>query len=71
MGANIGTTISSQIIALNVGKYSIIPLLIGLILLFSSKKRKPKTNWKHTFLFWSAIFWIVHHGKFSSAFGRE
>lgn len=31
MGANIGTTFSSQIIALDVGKYSILPLFIGLV----------------------------------------
>ncbi len=32
MGANIGTTFSSQIIALDVEKFAIIPLLVGLIL---------------------------------------
>lgn len=32
MGANIGTTFSSQIIALDIGKYSIILLLIGLLM---------------------------------------
>lgn len=31
MGANIGTTFSSQIIALDVGKYSIVPLFVGLV----------------------------------------
>lgn len=39
MGANIGTTFSSQIIALSVGKFSVIPLFVGLILeLFFKKK---------------------------------
>jgi phosphate:Na+ symporter len=39
MGANIGTTFSSQIIAMDVGKYSIIPLFIGMaIMLFARGK---------------------------------
>lgn len=37
MGANIGTTVSSQIIALDIGKYSPVFLLIGLILIMVSK----------------------------------
>ncbi len=37
MGANIGTTFSSQVIALDVGKYSVILLLIGLIIKFFFK----------------------------------
>ncbi len=42
MGANIGTTISSQIIAMDVGKYSPIALIIGLALLIIS--HNPKIN---------------------------
>jgi len=42
MGANIGTTVSSQIIAMDVGKYSPIALIIGLALLIIS--RNPKIN---------------------------
>jgi phosphate:Na+ symporter len=37
MGANIGTTFSSQIIALDVGQYSPIPIFIGLVLGFFAK----------------------------------
>jgi len=37
LGANIGTTFSSQIIALDVGKFSPIPIFLGLILLFFAK----------------------------------
>lgn len=40
LGANIGTTFSSQIIALDVGKYSPILLLIGFVLLLISKSEK-------------------------------
>ncbi|MGZ5286578.1 MAG: Na/Pi cotransporter family protein [Flavisolibacter sp.] len=38
MGANIGTTVSSQIIALNVGEYAAIPIAAGFILMFFMKK---------------------------------
>jgi len=37
LGANIGTTFSSQIIAMNVGKFSPIPIFLGLVLIFFSK----------------------------------
>jgi phosphate:Na+ symporter len=37
LGANIGTTVSSQIIAMDVGKYSPIFLLIGFVMLFVAK----------------------------------
>lgn len=40
LGANIGTTVSSQIIALDIGKYSPIFLLIGFVLLFIAKTEK-------------------------------
>ncbi len=42
LGANIGTTFSSQIIAMDVGKYSVIPLLLGLFLVLFMKN--PKMN---------------------------
>ena len=34
MGANIGTTFSSQIFALNIGEYAAIPILTGFVLMF-------------------------------------
>jgi phosphate:Na+ symporter len=37
LGANIGTTFSSQIIALDIGKYSPIPIFIGMLMIFFSK----------------------------------
>lgn len=40
LGANIGTTISSQIIAMDIGKYSPVLLLIGFLLLFISKSER-------------------------------
>lgn len=44
LGANIGTTVSSQIISLNIGKYSPVLLVIGLIgILFSKKEHIQNT----------------------------
>lgn len=39
MGANIGTTFSSQIFALQIGEYAAIPILAGFVLMFFFKKR--------------------------------
>jgi phosphate:Na+ symporter len=39
LGANIGTTISSQIFALNVGEYAAVPILVGFILMFFMKNK--------------------------------
>ncbi len=40
LGANIGTTVSSQIIAMDIGKYSPVLLAVGFILLFIAKTEK-------------------------------
>lgn len=40
LGANIGTTFSSQLIALDIGQFSPIPIFIGLVLSFFSKSEK-------------------------------
>ncbi len=40
LGANIGTTVSSQIISLNIGKYSPILLVIGFLLILFGKKEQ-------------------------------
>lgn len=40
LGANIGTTVSSQIIALDIGKYSPIFLLIGFVLILIAKSER-------------------------------
>jgi phosphate:Na+ symporter len=37
LGANIGTTFSSQIIALDIGKYSPVPIFIGMLMIFFTK----------------------------------
>lgn len=55
LGANIGTTVSSQIIAMDVGKYSPIFLLIGFILLFVAKTEKL-SNIGKAILYFGVLF---------------
>lgn len=40
MGANIGTTVTSQLIAFNMGKYSFIPFIVGMFINLISKNKK-------------------------------
>lgn len=45
MGANIGTTFSSQLIALDIGQYSPIPIFLGLVFtLFAKNEKVSKTG---------------------------
>ena len=55
LGANIGTTMSSQIIAMDIGKYSPILLLIGFILLLTSKSEKISNTGK-LILYFGVLF---------------
>jgi phosphate:Na+ symporter len=59
LGANIGTTVSSQIIAMDVGKYSPIFLLIGFILLFIAKNERL-SNIGKTILFFGVLFFGLY-----------
>lgn len=56
LGANIGTTFSSQIIALDIGEYAIIPMILGLFIQFLSKNEKKKGYGKATFHFGLLFF---------------
>jgi len=55
LGANIGTTISSQIIAMDVGKYSPILLVLGFVLLVASKSEKISNTGK-IILYFGVLF---------------
>ena len=55
MGANIGTTFSSQLIALDIGKYAIIPLIIGLVLNFFAKREAIK-NYGNALFYFGMLF---------------
>ena len=56
MGANIGTTFSSQVIALNVGEFSAIPLLIGLTFVIFLKHKTWKLYGKALLYFGMLFF---------------
>jgi len=55
LGANIGTTISSQIIALDVGKFSPVLLIIGFVLLLASRSPQMKNTGK-VILYFGILF---------------
>lgn len=55
LGANVGTTISSQIIAMDIGKYSPILLLIGFIFILIAKSERVG-NWGRIILFFGVLF---------------
>jgi phosphate:Na+ symporter len=59
LGANIGTTVSSQIIAMDVGKYSPVLLLIGFILLFTAKSTKISNAGK-IILYFGVLFFGLY-----------
>ncbi len=59
MGANIGTTISSQIIAMDIGKYAVIPLAIGLIFEVFAEKARTKSI-GHILLYTGMLFFGLH-----------
>lgn len=59
MGANIGTTFSNQIIALDVGKFSPIPILLGLLLSFFSKTEKLSRGAK-ALLYFGILFFGLY-----------
>ena len=56
MGANIGTTFSSQLIALDIAKYALIPLAIGAILEMLAREEKLKQYGKALFYFGLLFF---------------
>ena len=59
LGANIGTTVSSQIIAMDVGKYSPILLLIGFVLLIVSKSDRLNNTGK-VILYFGVLFFGLY-----------
>ncbi len=59
MGANIGTTFSSQLLALDIGKYSPIPIVIGLILSFVARSENVSKTGK-TILYFGILFFGLY-----------
>ena len=59
MGANIGTTFSSQIIALDIGQYSPIPIVGGLVLSFIARSEKLSKTGK-SILYFGILFFGLY-----------
>ncbi|MBK7427941.1 MAG: Na/Pi cotransporter family protein [Saprospiraceae bacterium] len=59
LGANIGTTVSSQIIAMDIGKYSPIFLLLGFVLLVAAKSEKV-SNIGKIILYFGVLFFGLY-----------
>lgn len=56
LGANIGTTLTSQLIALDIGKYAIVPLALGLLMQFFVKNGVSKALWRSVAYFGMLFF---------------
>ncbi len=56
MGANIGTTFSSQLIALDIGKYAVVPLVVGLAMEFFAQGETVKRYGSALFYFGMLFF---------------
>jgi phosphate:Na+ symporter len=59
LGANIGTTISSQLIAMDIGRFSPVLLLIGFLLMFISKSDRISNTGK-IILFFGVLFFGLY-----------
>jgi len=59
MGANIGTTFSSQLIAFDIGKFSPIPIFIGLLLSFFSRNENLSKG-AQALLFFGILFFGLY-----------
>lgn len=59
MGANIGTTFSSQLIAFDIGKFSPIPIFIGLVFTFFSKNENI-SNGARALLYFGILFFGLY-----------
>ena len=66
LGANIGTTISSQLFAFDLGQYAVVAMLPGLLLLTLSKKRQGRTIGRALFCFGLLFFSLYLIGEAAS-----
>ena len=42
MGANIGSTVTAQLLAFNISKYALLPITLGFFMMFTAKKEKTR-----------------------------
>lgn len=67
MGANIGTTMTAQLIAFKLKDVAPLILAIGAAMVMFSNKKKNKGCWRNRFRFWYAICWNGNDGAFNEA----
>ncbi|TGD77602.1 Na/Pi symporter [Hymenobacter wooponensis] len=63
LGANIGTTIPSQLFAFDLGQYAVVAMLPGLLLLSFAKKRTGRTMGRALFCFGLLFFSLFIIGE--------
>jgi phosphate:Na+ symporter len=63
LGANIGTTISSQLFAFDLGQYAVVAMLPGLLLLTWSKRRRGRSLGRALFCFGLLFFSLFLLGE--------
>ena len=63
MGANIGTTFSSQIIALSIMQYAVVPLAVGVLFELFAKKEFTRKIGRAILYFGMLFFGLLHHGR--------
>jgi phosphate:Na+ symporter len=63
LGANIGTTISSQLFAFDLGQYAVVAMLPGLLLISFSKKRQARASGRALFCFGLLFFSLFLIGE--------
>jgi len=63
MGANIGTTISSQIIAFDIGEWSALPMLVGFVIIFFAKADRLRDIGKIVFSMGLLFFGLYVMGE--------
>ncbi len=59
LGANIGTTFSSQLIALDVGAYAVIPLAVGLVVSLAFNNERVR-QWGEVALYFGMLFFGLY-----------
>ena len=69
LGANIGTTMTAQIIAFKISDYIYIIVFIGFLVSFLAKSGKE--HWTDDLCIWSSVPWNRDHGRCDEAAGFQ
>ena len=57
LGANIGTTVTAQLVAFKLTDYALLMITVGFAMTMFGKKRIGKTYWGSNSRIWNSIFW--------------